>query len=108
MRTATIGRSGVTHGQDFTLAMLLGRLLLGALSSLCAGLTLAWIAKGNGRAVKVLGILLTLVFIPVHYHMWDKFPLAYHLIFLASLLPGTVLGARLFGPGSVDRQGATT
>jgi hypothetical protein len=59
---------------NFTLAMLLGRLLLGALSSLCAGLTLAWIAKRNGSAVKVLGILLTLVFIPVHYHVWDKFP----------------------------------
>ncbi len=98
----------VEIGMNFTLAMLLGRLLLGALSSLCAGLTLAWIAKGNGRTVKVLGILLTLVFIPVHYHVWDKFPLAYHLIFLASLLPVTVLGACLFGTGSVDRQGATT
>src|SRR5271167_2221986 len=81
------GYAEVEIGMNFTLAMLLGRLLLGALSSLCAGFTLAWIAKGNG---KVLGILLTLVFIPVHYQVWDKFPLAYHLIFLASLLPFTV------------------
>jgi len=102
------GYAEVEIGMNFTRAMLLGRLLLGALSSLCAGLTLAWIAKRNGRTVEVLGILLTLVFIPVHYHVWDKFPLAYHLIFLASLLPVTVLGARLFRPGSVDRQGATT
>ncbi len=102
------GYAEVEIGMNFTLAMLLGRLLLGALSSLCAGFTLAWIAKGNGRAVKVLGILLTLVFIPVHYYVWDKFPLAYHLIFLASLLPVTLLGARLFSARSVDRQGATT
>jgi len=102
------GYAQVEIGMNFTLAMLLGRLLLGALSSLCAGGALAWIAKGNGRAVKVLGVLLTLVFIPVHYQLWNKFPLAYHLIFLASLFPVTVLGAHLFRSGSVDRQGAAT
>jgi hypothetical protein len=89
------GYAEVEIGMNFTLAMLLGRLLLGALSSLCAGFALAWIAKGNGRAVIVLGVLLTVLFIPIHYQVWDKFPLAYHLIFLLSLVPVTFLGARL-------------
>jgi len=90
------GYAEVEIGMNFTLAMLLGRLLLGALSSLCAGFTLAWIAKGNGRAVIVLGVLLTVLFIPIHYQVWDNFPLAYHLIFLLSLIPVTFLGARLY------------
>jgi hypothetical protein len=79
----------------FTLAMMVARLLLGAPSSLCAGFTVAWITKGNGTAAKVLGIIVTVVFVPVHYGLWDKFPLWYHAIFLASLFPLTLLGAKL-------------
>jgi hypothetical protein len=78
-----------------TLAMMVARLLLGALSSLCAGFTLAWITKGNGTAAKVLGIIVTALFVPVHYGLWDKFPIWYHVIFLASLFPLTLLGAKL-------------
>jgi hypothetical protein len=102
------GYAEVESAMHFTLAMMLGRLLLGALSSLFAGFTAAWITKGNGRAVKVLGVLLTVVFIPIHFGVWDKFPLWYHLAFLVSLFPLTLVGARLFKPGSVDRQRATT
>ena len=79
----------------FTFGMLLARLVLGVLSSICAGFVVAWITKGYGIATKVLGIVLIVIFIPVHYGLWDKFPLWYHLIFLASLLPLTLLGARL-------------
>lgn len=102
------GYAEVERAMNFTLAMLVARLLLGALSSLCAGFTVAWIAKGSGSAVKVVGVLLTAVFIPVHYGLWDKFPSWYHLAFLVSLFPLTLLGARLLKPGSVDRQGAAT
>ena len=55
----------------------------------------------------VLGGVLTALFIPVHYRLWDNFPLWYHLLFLASLFPLTVLGALLFARSVVDRQGAT-
>jgi hypothetical protein len=81
----------------FTLAMMVARLLLGVLSSVCAGLAVAWITKGNGPATKILGIVLTAMFVPVHYRLWDKFPVWYHVIFLASLFPVTLLGARLLG-----------
>jgi hypothetical protein len=107
-RAQWAGYAEVESAMRFTLAMMLGRLLLGAVSSLCAGFTAAWITKGNGRVVKVLGVLLTVVFIPIHFGLWDKFPLWYHLAFLVSLFPLTLVGSRLFKPGSVDRQRATT
>jgi hypothetical protein len=98
----------VESAMNFTLGMQLARLALGALSSLCAGFVAARITRGSGKAVTVLGIVLIVLFIPIHYRVWDKFPLWYHLTFLVSLYPLSVLGARLFTPGSVDRQGATT
>jgi len=102
------GYSEAELATKFTHAMLFGRLLLGALSSLCAGFALASIAKGNARAVIVLGVLLTILFIPIHYKLWGNFPVAYHLTFLFSLVPMTLLGARLKRPWPIDRQGATT
>jgi hypothetical protein len=94
-RTSWPGYAEVEIAMTFTPAMMVARLLLGALSSLCAGFAVAGITKANGRAAKVLGALLTVLFIPVHYGLWDKFPLWYHLIFLASLFPFTLVGSYL-------------
>jgi hypothetical protein len=79
----------------FTLAMMAARLLVGGLSSLCAGVVLAWITKRAGTAAKILGIVLIALFIPFHYGLWDKFPVWYHFTFLVSLMPLALLGARL-------------
>ena len=79
----------------FTLGMLGSRLGMGALSSVCAGLTVGWITRGAGTPVKVLAVLLLLFFIPVHYGLWDRFPFWYHATFLASLIPFVLLGASL-------------
>lgn len=84
----------------FNLAMMAARLALGALSSLCAGFTVAWITTGNSTGAKALGIVLTALFVPVHYVLWDKFPIWYHAIFLAGLFPLTLLGAILFARGN--------
>jgi hypothetical protein len=89
------GYAAVETSMAFSLSMMVGRILLGVISSLCGGAVAAWIAKGNSRAAMGLGIVLTLMFIPVHYALRDKFPLWYHLGFLASLLPATLVGARL-------------
>src|SRR5215813_1763244 len=80
---------------NFTLAMKLARLVLGALSSLGAGFVATWIGKGRMRAATLTGIVLLALFIPGHYLIWDKFPVWYHLTFLVSLLPLTVLGGTL-------------
>lgn len=95
-RAAWPGYAAVESSMAFDLAMLFGRLIfLGALSSLCGGAVAAWIAKGDRRATIALGVLLTLMFIPVHYRVWSNFPIWYHLAFLVSLLPLTLLGGRL-------------
>ena len=94
-RVAWPGYAEAEISMMFTLAMMVARLLLGALSSLCAGFVVAWITKRNGTGAKVLGIVVTAMFFPVHYVLWDKFPIWYHVIFLASLFPLTLLGAKL-------------
>jgi hypothetical protein len=87
------------HGAErlfnFTFSMKLARLMLGAISSLAAGFVAAWSSKVGMRAAALTGILLLGLFIPGHYRIWDKFPVWYHLTFLVSLLPLTLLGAAL-------------
>ena len=80
---------------NFTFAMKLARLVLGAAASLGAGLIATWISKGRMRAATLTGIVLLGLFIPGHYRIWDKFPVWYHLTFLVSLVPLTILGAAL-------------
>ena len=79
----------------FTLAMKIARLLLGAISTLGAGFMAAWIDKGRMTAATLSGIVLLCLFVPGHYMIWYKFPVWYHLTFLLSLLPLTLLGAVL-------------
>lgn len=81
---------------NFTLAMKLARLVLGAISSLGAGFVAAWIGRGRIGAATLTGIVLLGLFIPGHYRIWSKFPVWYHLTFLVSLLPLTLLGVTLF------------
>jgi hypothetical protein len=80
---------------NFTFAMKLARLLLGAISTLGAGFAAAWIDKGRMRAATLTGVVLLCLFTPGHYMIWNKFPVWYHLTFLLSLLPLTLLGAAL-------------
>jgi len=87
----------VETSMAFTLPMMLARLLVSAVASLAAGALTAWIARGNRKAVMGVGIVLTLLFIPIHYNLWDKFPLWYHAVFLISIFPLTLAGAYLSG-----------
>jgi hypothetical protein len=81
---------------QFTLTMMIARLALpGAIPSIAAGFASAWISRGNRRVTAALAIILLVVFLPAHYHLWAKFPLWYHLTFLSSLLLLTWLGAKL-------------
>jgi hypothetical protein len=84
----------------FTLGMKIARLALGAVASIGGGYVASRLAKGMTIPVRILGLLLVAVFIPVHYGLWDKFPIWYHLTFLGSLLPLTLLGAKLHAADS--------
>jgi hypothetical protein len=79
----------------FTLAMQVARLAVGAVASLAAGYVVARFAPTHRLLPLALGTLLLLLFLPVHYNLWNKFPIWYHLVFLASLIPLTMVGARL-------------
>ncbi len=81
----------------FSLGMLLARLVEGALCTLAAGAVAAWIGRRSsfrGAAVAMAALLL-LFFVPAHAMIWSHFPVWYHLTFLGSLAPLTLLGARL-------------
>jgi len=78
----------------FTLPMKIARLLLGALSTLVAAATARRLSAARWLPL-VLGCALLLLFLPEHYRIWDRLPVWYHLTFLCSLIPLTLLGARL-------------
>jgi hypothetical protein len=79
----------------FTLGMLLARLIIAAITSLAAGAVAAVIAPASPRVPWLLGAVLLLLFIPEHFRLWHLFPLRYHLVFLLTLVPLVVVGARL-------------
>jgi hypothetical protein len=98
----TILNMGLRHGwpdyaavekaMTFTVPMMVVRLVMSALCSLAAGFAAARLDK---RAPLIAGTILLLLFIPVHYSMWDKFPIWYHLTFLTSLPLASLLGGKL-------------
>lgn len=96
LRLNLAGYAAAEPQMQFTLTMMIARLALpGALPSIVAGFSSAWISKQNGRAVVALVIILLLIFLPAHYQLWTKFPLWYHLTFLGSLILLPWFGARL-------------
>ena len=53
-------------------------------------------SPGNHRAARLLAGILLVLFVPLHYSLWDKFPVWYHALFLVSLLVLTLGGAMLY------------
>jgi hypothetical protein len=95
VRALIPGYSEVERAMTFTLEMQVARLVSGALASLVAGWVSARIGRGDHRAVWALVVILLALFVPVHYGLWDRFPIWYHLVFLASLVVATLVGAAL-------------
>lgn len=98
--------AAVEQSMSFTLPMLFVRLLVGVGASFASGLAGALISKGNGKPIYVFAVLLLALFLPVHYSLWARFPVWYHLFFLASLLVFPVLGA-MSHPLAFSRPGAS-
>ena len=94
LRAALPGYSAVEVSMNFTFTMMICRLVLGLLSSLCAGFVCATIAR-NRVAAKASAAVMVVLFLPVHYMLWAKFPIWYHLFFLISLAPALLIGASL-------------
>jgi hypothetical protein len=95
LRMTWPGYSEVEVAKTFTVGMLIARLFLGAICSLCAGFVAAWITNRSVLAIKSLAGLLLIMFLPV-ITLWERFPPWYHVIFLASLVVVTLLGGLLY------------
>jgi hypothetical protein len=91
LRATWPGYSQAEVAKAFTVGMLVARLFVGAISSLCAGFIGAWISKRSVLTIKSLTGVLVLIFLPV-ITLWERFPPWYHVIFLASLVVVTLLG----------------
>ena len=89
------GYSAVEVSMNFTLSMMIYRLILGLVSSLCAGFVCALIAGRTSVAPKIAAGIMVVLFLPVHYMLWTKFPVWYHLFFLLSLAPTMLIGTTL-------------
>ena len=85
----------VERAMTFTLPMQLVRLAVAVACSVIGGWTASVVAKGDLRAAWWLGAVLVVVFIPIHYGLWDKFPIWYHLFFLVTLAPINGFSGRL-------------
>jgi len=92
LRLAIPGYSAVEVSMNFTLTMMICRLVLGLASSLCGGFVCATISR-NRIAPKVAAAIMVILFLPVHYMLWAKFPIWYHLFFLITLVPTILIVA---------------
>jgi len=95
------------HQDNFQLAMtnqdpfkpdttiLIMNLVRAVIISIMSGFLAAFIAGENRRTPLILGVLLLAVGLLVEIMAWNYLPIWYHLVFLAMLIPFTVLGGRL-------------
>ena len=90
--------AAVEKAMRFTLPMMVARLAMSAASSLASGAVAAWLGRSE-RAALAAGVVLLLLFLPVHYRLWDHFPIWYHLTFLASLPLLSWAGGLCLRPG---------
>jgi hypothetical protein len=95
LRYGLQGYAAVEKAMTFTLEMMIARLSISAISSLAGGYLAALVGRG-GRAPLVAGVVLLLMFIPIHYSIWSRFPIWYHLTFLISLPLLSFVGGRLW------------
>ncbi len=80
----------------FTLGMMIARLAVGVVSSLAAGYACAVVARAQQGALVACAAVLVLFFLPVHYSLWPKFPVWYHLFFLITLAPLVLCGGAMY------------
>ena len=87
--------AAVADSMAFTLPMLGTRLAVSAVTLLAAARLTTLIAPRATLATLILGAILVVAFVPIHISIWYRFPVWYHLTFLLTLIPLTVLGGRL-------------
>ena len=95
LRYGLPGYAAVEKAMTFTLGMMAARLTISFVATLSAGAVTAGGARDRTTWPLITGIVLLAIFIPIHMHIWEHFPLWYHLTFLPSLPILSVVGGRL-------------
>ena len=70
--------------------------------SIMSGFLAAMIAGENRRSPVILGVLLLLFGIAIQAMAWNYLPVWYHLIFLALLIPMTIVGGKLKSSSAIS------
>jgi uncharacterized membrane protein len=87
--------AAVETAMTFTVPMMIARLAISGISSILSGAVATFIGRERVKPSLGAGVVLLVVFIPFHYMLWHRFPVWYHLTFLASLVLLSLLGGRL-------------
>ena len=95
LRAGLYGYAAAEPAMAFTLPMLIGRLAVGLVASLAAGVACGAVSRSQRPAGPMLAALMVLMFLPMHYKLWAVFPAWYHLFFLISLAPAVLAGVVL-------------
>ena len=82
--------AAVENATTFTLPMMAARLSISAFGSFFGGLVAGLVDKRH-LAPLISGTILLLLLLPEHYALWTRFPVWYHLVFLVSLPPLSML-----------------
>lgn len=86
-----------TPAMVFDLPMKIARLAESSVASIIGALVARGIAPNSRYAAPASGLLLLIMFLPVHYMIWAKFPIWYHAYFLGSLVLLPLLTQWLLG-----------
>jgi hypothetical protein len=87
--------AAVEKAMTFTVPMMIARLSTSGASSVASGAIAAIIGRDRFTPALVSGLILAVLFAPIHYSLWHQFPVWYHATFLTSLIVLSMLGGRL-------------
>jgi hypothetical protein len=95
LRHALPGYAVAEPQLTFSLGMKIARLTLGIVSSLAAGAVTRIVAPARRSGPLIVGLVMLVLFLPSHIHIWSRLPVWYHLVFLTTLAPLVILGGWL-------------
>src|SRR5262249_49676623 len=103
LRALVPGYSAVEATMAFSLPMMVGRVARGWGWPLSAAAACPACATATPRPAFVAPVPPPLLFLPIHYMLWDKFPAWYHAFFLISIAPSVLAGAALVSRFSTSK-----
>lgn len=87
--------AAVEEQRIFSMDMLLSRLAVGALATLAFGIVISLVTKGDTKSIRLIVFAGLLFSVVDHIIVWDQFPVWYHLLYLAYIVPLALLGGRI-------------